>query len=90
MYKNIFVKYVDRNVPKLRQDDFDTMSSDPDACLPAPVRDFVFDLHDSSRRSLIGSDQVNLYNNTFKELTGRVRYFVIEIPFKSIINAILN
>jgi hypothetical protein len=48
------------------------MSSDPDACVPAPVTDFVFDLHDRTRRSLIASEQANLYSSTFKELNAKV------------------
>ena len=53
------------------------MRDDPDACLPAPVKDFVFDLHDSARRSMIQSEQEVLYKNTFRDLSQKVRlYFV--------------
>lgn len=49
------------------------MSDDPDACLPAPLKDFVFDLHDSARRSMIDSEQGVLYNDTFRDLSQKVR-----------------
>mmetsp|Transcript_32948 Transcript_32948/g.48326 ORF Transcript_32948/g.48326 Transcript_32948/m.48326 type:complete len:521 (+) Transcript_32948:71-1633(+) len=47
------------------------MSSDPDACLPGPLRDFVFDLHDSCRRSQIASEQTVFYIGTFREITAK-------------------
>lgn len=41
---------------------------DPDSCIPTAARDFVFDLHDSVRRSQIQEEQANLYNGLFREL----------------------
>ena len=49
------------------------MADDPDACLPAPLKDFVFDLHDSARRSMIETEQASLYSGTFRELSSKVR-----------------
>lgn len=46
-------------------------SDDPDSCIPAPVKDFVFDLHDSARRSQNSSDQAPLYSGTFRELSSK-------------------
>ena len=50
------------------------MSADPsgsssDACLPSPVRDFVFDLHDTARRSHLAPEQAALYATPFAALT---------------------
>merc|ERR1719223_1614176 len=47
------------------------MSDDPDACLPAPLKDFVFDLHDSARRSMLENEQGALYSGTFRELSSK-------------------
>ena len=47
--------------------------SDIDACLPAPLKDFVFDLHDSARRSFVVTEQEALYTGEFRELTSKVR-----------------
>jgi len=47
------------------------MSNDPDACLPGPLKDFVFDLHDSARRSMMPAEQVALYTGTFRELSSK-------------------
>lgn len=47
------------------------MASDPDSCIPGPLKDFVFDLHDCVCRSQIHSEQVTLYNGTFRELTAK-------------------
>ena len=45
-------------------------SADPnDACLPGPLKDFVFDLHDSARRSHLPAEQSTLYRDTFADLT---------------------
>ena len=45
-------------------------ASDPnDACLPGHVKDFVFDLHDSARRSHLPAEQAVLYRDTFADLT---------------------
>jgi hypothetical protein len=52
------------------------MSADPDSCLPAPVKNFVFDLHDSAFRSLLVSEQSVLYNGTFRDLSSKVCLFV--------------
>jgi len=46
-------------------------SEDPDSCIPAPVKDFVFDLHDSARRSQNASEQAPLYSGTFRELSSK-------------------
>lgn len=43
------------------------MSSDD--CLPGPLKDFVFDLHDSVRTSQIPSEQHTLYTGTYHDLT---------------------
>ena len=48
------------------------MASDPDACIPGPLKDFVFDLHDSVCSSQIHSEQVTLYSGTFRELSSKV------------------
>ena len=56
------------------------MSADPDSCLPQPVKNFVFDLHDSAFRSLLVSEQASLYNGTFRDLSSKVRddtYYII-------------
>ena len=37
--------------------------------LPSSIRDFIFDLHQSSRISLINDDVVQSYEVRFKELT---------------------
>jgi hypothetical protein len=49
------------------------MASDPDSCLPGPLKDFVFDLHDTARRSQLPIEQGTLYNGTFREITAKVR-----------------
>ena len=46
-------------------------SADADI-FPDSVKDFVFDLHDASRRSFIPSEQQGLYMNTFREITSKV------------------
>uniref|UniRef100_A0A7S0GKJ9 Eukaryotic translation initiation factor 3 subunit L n=1 Tax=Proboscia inermis TaxID=420281 RepID=A0A7S0GKJ9_9STRA len=45
--------------------------SEIDACLPAPLKDFVFDLHDSARRSFVVTEQEALYTGEFRELTSK-------------------
>eukprot|EP00560_Eucampia_antarctica_P005962 CAMPEP_0197824192 /NCGR_PEP_ID=MMETSP1437-20131217/1487_1 /TAXON_ID=49252 ORGANISM="Eucampia antarctica, Strain CCMP1452" /NCGR_SAMPLE_ID=MMETSP1437 /ASSEMBLY_ACC=CAM_ASM_001096 /LENGTH=550 /DNA_ID=CAMNT_0043423735 /DNA_START=74 /DNA_END=1726 /DNA_ORIENTATION=+ len=47
------------------------MASDPDSCIPGPLKDFVFDLHDCVCTSQIHSEQVTLYSGTFRELTSK-------------------
>jgi len=47
------------------------MASDPDSCIPGPLKDFVFDLHDCVCRSQIHSEQATLYSGTFRELTAK-------------------
>lgn len=42
-----------------------------DTLFPDSVKDFVFDLHDASRRSLIPSEQQALYSGTFREVTAK-------------------
>lgn len=46
------------------------MSSD-DQCLPVPLKDFVFDLHDSVRTSQIPSEQLAHYTGSFRDLTSK-------------------
>jgi len=45
------------------------MSSDD--CLPGPLKDFIFDLHDSVRTSQIPTEQLTLYTGTFRDLTSK-------------------
>lgn len=49
------------------------MSTDQDLCIPKPLKDFLFDLHDSVRASQIQSEQCSLYHGTFRELN--LKYF---------------
>ncbi len=44
-----------------------------DEVFPDSVKDFVFDLHDATRRSFIHSEQQNLYNQFRGEITAKVR-----------------
>lgn len=46
-------------------------SGGDDGLFPESVKDFVFDLHDASRRSLIPSEQQGLYTSTFREITAK-------------------
>lgn len=46
-------------------------SSSTDACLPAVVTDFIFDLSDSLTLSQIPEEQSKLYNETFRELCSK-------------------
>lgn len=46
-------------------------TEDPDSCIPAPLKDFVFDLHDTARRSHIEAEQNTLYTGTFRELSSK-------------------
>ena len=39
------------------------------SCLPSPIRDFVFDLHDTARRSHLPPEQSVLYSQTYPALT---------------------
>lgn len=48
---------------------FNTMT---DEVFPDSVKDFVFDLHDATRRSFIHSEQQNLYNQFRGEITAKV------------------
>ena len=43
-----------------------------DEVFPDSVKDFVFDLHDASRRSFISSEEQALYTGTFREITAKV------------------
>ena len=43
-----------------------------DEVFPDSVKDFVFDLHDTSRRSFIPSEEQALYTGTFREITAKV------------------
>jgi hypothetical protein len=43
-----------------------------DEPFPDSVKDFVFDLHDASRRSFIPSEQAGLYQSNFREITAKV------------------
>lgn len=47
------------------------MSSDQDLCIPKPLKDFVFNLHDSVRTSQIQSEQCSLYHGTFRDLNSK-------------------
>jgi translation initiation factor 3 subunit L len=49
------------------------MSSDPDACVPKAVTDFVFDLYESVTTSHIAEEQSKLYGMDFPELN--TKYF---------------
>mmetsp|Transcript_3968 Transcript_3968/g.7799 ORF Transcript_3968/g.7799 Transcript_3968/m.7799 type:complete len:653 (+) Transcript_3968:140-2098(+) len=42
-----------------------------DALLPGPLKDFIFDLHDTSRRSHLPTEQTTLYHTTFPTLTSK-------------------
>eukprot|EP00986_Skeletonema_menzelii_P002896 scaffold843_cov143-Skeletonema_menzelii.AAC.15 len=42
-----------------------------DEVFPDSVKDFVFDLHDASRRSFIASEEQALYSGTFREITAK-------------------
>jgi len=44
-----------------------------DLPFPDSVKDFVFDLHDASRRSFIPGEQLGLYQTIFREITAKVR-----------------
>ena len=58
--------------PHRNQPSTATMSADPsssDACLPSPIKDFVFDLHDTARRSHLAPEQSALYAATYAALT---------------------
>lgn len=44
-----------------------------DDLFPDSVKDFVFDLHDVSRRSFIPSEQHSLYVGSFRDVTAKVR-----------------
>jgi len=48
-----------------------TSSVDPDSCISSSIKDFVFDLHDSVRNAQIPSEQLTLYNGTFRELAAK-------------------
>jgi hypothetical protein len=43
-----------------------------DDLLPDPLKDFIFDLHDSVRNSQIPSEQVAFYAGVFPDLTSKV------------------
>ena len=43
-----------------------------DEVFPDSVKDFVFDLHDASRRSFIAAEEHALYSGTFREMTAKV------------------
>jgi translation initiation factor 3 subunit L len=45
------------------------MSSDD--CLPGPLKDFIFDLHDSVRTSQMPAEQLTLYTGSFRDLTSK-------------------
>ena len=47
-----------------------------DLAFPDSVKDFVFDLHDASRRSFIPGEQLGLYQTIFREITAKVRYLI--------------
>jgi len=47
------------------------MNAAEDSLFPDSVKDFVFDLHDVTRRSFIPSEQQPLYMTTFREITSK-------------------
>mmetsp|Transcript_55227 Transcript_55227/g.83536 ORF Transcript_55227/g.83536 Transcript_55227/m.83536 type:complete len:520 (+) Transcript_55227:127-1686(+) len=47
------------------------MASDPDACVPQTLTDFVFDLYDSISLSQLTEEQSRLYNSVFRDLSGK-------------------
>lgn len=55
-----------------RQTERETMASDLDACVPAVVTDFIFDLADSVTLSQLPEEQTKLYNVIFRELCNKV------------------
>jgi hypothetical protein len=58
--------------PFTRQTERETMASDLDACVPAVVTDFIFDLADSVTLSQLPEEQTKLYNVIFRELCNKV------------------
>ena len=56
-----------------------TMASDADACVPAVVTDFIFDLSDSITLSQLPEEQARLYNVAFRDLCSKVRVEYINI-----------
>ena len=50
-----------------------------DDLLPDPLKDFIFDLHDSVRNSQIPSEQVAFYSGVFPDLTSKVCMYDVSI-----------
>jgi translation initiation factor 3 subunit L len=50
---------------------FDIMSSDPDACVPKVLTDFIFDLYDSVTLSQVAEEQTKLYQIDLADLNAR-------------------
>ena len=48
------------------------MASNTDACVPAALTDFVFDLYDSVTLSQLTEEQSRLYNSEFSDLSKKV------------------
>jgi hypothetical protein len=72
----VFYSLLERSPINILDKRRSTMSADPDSCLPTPVKNFVFDLHDTSFRSQILSEQAALYNGTFRDLSSKVCFHV--------------
>ena len=55
------------------------VEDDPNSCIPGPLRDFVFDLYQSTRHSCNVDEQSVLYKETFRDLSSKVITNEIEI-----------
>lgn len=53
------------------------MASDPDACVPQALTDFVFDLYDSVTLSQLSEEQSRLYGAVFRDLSSKVCFIVV-------------
>jgi len=47
------------------------VDDDPNSCIPGPLRDFVFDLYQSTRHSCNADEQSVLYKETFRDLSSK-------------------
>ena len=61
-----------------------------DEVFPDSVKDFVFDLHDASRRSFIASEEQALYSGTFRETTAKVSEHILCRPRMDELNFICD
>jgi len=48
-----------------------TAGDDPNSCIPGPLKDFVFDLYQSTRHAYDADEQSVLYSGTFRDLTAK-------------------